>query len=336
MSKRIQESVSEQISSKPTVLEKLENGTIRFEAVVAEADFINGNRRMYPLAVLALAFEAYNQRLVELSALDVGTVDHPEDPFSVSISDLGIIWENFRFEGTSVIGTGLVVGTTRGKDLAVLLEAGVRVGFSTRGIFDWEERVIEDRLIRVAQSCIELEGVDAVVRPSVKHARSRKVMKEEEEQMDKEERAKLEQERDTAASRATEAEGKVSGLEARLLKAEQERDALKVNADKYAAERAKVELETKLTELTSEHRFAESIRNQVKLLGDVVNLENVETIVNTVKGLVEDIAVSASVAERSAEPKGKTDNEGQDTPAQELTTEQKAEEDELRAAGLIY
>ena len=336
MSEPIRERTEEQITSKVSVLEKLENGTIRFEAVVSEADFINGNRRMYPMSVLADGFERLNQRLQEVTTLDVGTVDHPDDPDDISLSDLGIIWEHFKFEGTTVVGVGRAIPTTKGRDLIALLEAGVRVGFSTRGIFEWEERVIDDRLIRHALSCIELEGVDAVVRPSVKHARSRAILKEEEERMDKEERAKLESERDTAASRASEAESKAQRLQEQLDAVLAERDALKADAAVYAAERAKVALSNKVIELVGEHRFAESILAEIKELGEIVTLENAETIVSRVTALVENIAVSASVAERSVEPNGQVDNESQDNPPAEKTQEQLAIEEELRAAGIDY
>ena len=95
------------------VLESTGDGAFRFEAVVSEADYINQNRRMYPERVL---FPAFSKVTAEIER-HPGTVDHPDPYGPVSVSDLGIAWESFWFEGSQVIGRGRIIPTAKGRDL---------------------------------------------------------------------------------------------------------------------------------------------------------------------------------------------------------------------------
>src|SRR5690242_5515429 len=105
MSKQL---LTEERRAPVTVLESDESGTFRFQAVVSEADFINQNRRVYPQEILFPAFERYN---VENSAgvAEPGLVDHPGMFDGVSVSDIGIAWERFWFEGKQILGVGRVI-----------------------------------------------------------------------------------------------------------------------------------------------------------------------------------------------------------------------------------
>jgi hypothetical protein len=341
------EQFTEERRTQAQVLESTD-GAFRFEAVVSEADFLNRNRRIYPEGVLFPAFERLNDRLAE----NPGLVDHPAFGPS-SVSDIGIRWEGFAFEGKAVIGRGRIVPTQKGRDLQAAIEAGVAVGFSTRGYGAAEEVEHEDG--RKARRMVEfdLDTVDAVVDPSVRHARTRHFTKEETEQMEQELKqaqealeaanariAELEAQvtelkaaNETAPATAlaeelVEAESKLSAAEARI----QELEGIVAEGEKAKAEAT---LESKLFELTSEHRFGAAIRAEVAALresGIPVTLENIETLVSRFQALVE----AAGSTANDAAPRGSIESDEDEAPktesARDRLTPQQLEE--LAAMGL--
>lgn len=296
-------------------------GQIRFEAVVSEGDFINQNGRKYPMGVLWPAFE----RLNDNPGKHPGTVDHP-DPFTpVSVSDLGIAWEMFHTEGNQIIGRGRTIDTAKGRDLKAVMEAGIPVGFSTRGRALFENQTLDGQTVRVVTK-LDLETVDAVTDPSVGHARIRNYTKEDREVMDDRLFEAVRKEAD-AAARATVAEGKVQSLESRIETLENRaKDAesklavaegrvaeLESELSTVRASEAKNALEGKLAALTADDRFGPTIRTKAVELG--VTLENAETVVATLRSLVQDKAASANEDVDGPEPKGVVTSTEDDIPA---------------------
>lgn len=329
------------------VLEAGEGGVFRFEAVVSEADFLNRNRRLYPESVLFPAFEALNRKLEERP----GLVDHPGPFDGPSVSSIGIRWEGFHFEGKKVIGRGRIVPTQRGKDLQAAIEAGVAVGFSTRGYGASEEIDHEDGGKARRMTHFDLETVDAVTDPSVYHARTRHFTKEENERMEKE-LQEAKSALSAAEARIAELEGKVAAAEkaaesalalAEQLQAAEEKLSaaearvaeLEAQVADAEAEKAKAALESKLVELTAEHRFGAAIRNEVKALqesGIPVTLENVEGLVARFRSLVE---AAGAAANDGGTPRGDLSTEedaGNEGRTQNELSE--AELAELKAMGL--
>jgi hypothetical protein len=260
------------------------------------------------------------------------------------VRDLGIAWESFRREGSLIIGVGRVIGTAKGRDLQAAMEAGVAVGFSTRGRGAGEEQQLAGRTVFVLDS-YELDTVDAVVDPSVGHARVRSFTKEEKEQMDKELKeaqealeaatgraAELEQQLSEATSAREAAEGLVAerderivSLEARVAELEGELETRQEDA-----------LEAKLISLTNGHRFAPTIIAQAKALG--VTLESAENVVAVLSGMVEGIAAAHNeeVPADEGQPRGVVSTEEDkepEAPADGLTEAQRAE---LDGTGLMY
>lgn len=274
-----------------------EGGVLRFEAIVSEADYVNGNSRLYPEAVLFPAFMALKEKGLENYP---GLVDHPDPWGPGSISDIGIAWEDVWFEGKRVIARGRAVSTTKGKDLCAAMENKIPVGFSTRGYGEWEEETRDGRSVRVFKT-IKFETVaDAVLTPSVTFARVRSISKEEQERMN--------EELQTAQTALSAAEARVAELtaanEAQATVAEAltaDNAALKQRvADLEAAiAAASTEaVEAKLVTLTAGHRFAATIVEQAKALG--ATIETAETVVKSLTALVE----AAATAQPTAAPTG--------------------------------
>jgi hypothetical protein len=293
---------------------------------------------MYPEQVMWPAFEAVNAQIER----HPGTVDHPDPYGPVSVDDLGIAWESFRREGSLIIGVGRIIDTHRGKNLRAAMEAGVAVGFSTRGRGLGEEQQIADRTVYVLSE-YELDTVDAVVDPSVGHARIRSFTKEEKEQMDKElETAQeatrvaetrvveLEQQLSEATSAREAAEGLVAERDTRIAELEARVDELNAQINEGAVDA----LEAKLISLTNGHRFAATIIAQAKALG--VSLENAENVVSVLAGVIEGVAASHNedIADQG-EPRGDVStNEDVETPAEDANAISEEKLAELRLAGL--
>jgi outer membrane murein-binding lipoprotein Lpp len=336
----------EQRVSLAKVVEQQDDGTLVFEAVVSETDYVNENRRIYPLEVLWPAFERLKLRLEN----HPGAVDHPDYVAPVSVDDLGIFWLDFWREGNLIVGRGRIIPTVKGNNLRAVIEAGVSVGFSTRGYGEAEEETRNGRTVSVMRKFdFEPDGsIDAVVRPSVRHARTRTYRKESED-LDIEtltaERDELRQKLEAAEAaaqaaheKATAAEGRAAQAESKLTEADERLTALENEALTLRLEAAKVALENKITGLIGEHRFAATIRGELAELrtaGVVVTAENAEAIVGRLKNLVE----SSATASAEGAPRGVLAND-EDSPAETpnsqpgsgfLTEEQQAD---LRAMGL--
>jgi hypothetical protein len=318
---------------------------VHFEAVVSEADFLNRNRRVYPESVLFPAFARLNEEISKWKAQGfkgaAGAVDHPEG--HMSISDQGLAWEEFIFEGKKVIGRGFIVPTAKGRDLQAVVQAGLPAGFSTRGWADSETFEAEDGKPARRMTALDLETVDAVSDPSVFHARITRVTKEETDKMEEELKqaqealaaaqariAELETQLAEATSAATaageSATATVTALEARVAE-------LEGVVAEAAALKAENELTAKLNELTEGHRFAPTIIAEAREMG--VTLETAEKIVARLTALVEGVAAASNGA---GAPKGDTSTEEDAEPAaeevagkRELTEQEQAD---LKAAGL--
>lgn len=326
------------------VVENNGGGSLRFEAVISEVDYVNNNGRMYPLNVVWPAFEGMMQNI----ARHPGLVDHPGYFEPASVSAVGVVWETFWLEGNLIVGRGRIVPTQKGKDLAAAIEAGIEIGFSTRGYGKSRNVQMDGRTVEMIETYTfdPDGGIDAVINPSVRHARVRGFTKEEIDKMDEElkqikealdatEIAKVE-----AEQKLVEAEAKLAVFEARISELEGVKMTLEARVADLEAELARRDkehaaylLETKLFTLTNEHRFGAAIRAEIKKLaesGVAVTLENIETLVATFTALVESAA--SAVNETGGLPRGDLHTEEDEGMVDTLTPEQR---EELERAGLI-
>lgn len=317
-----------------------ESGVFRFEAVVSEADFVNQNRRKYPMEVLWPAFERMQLKIEQ----HPGLIDHPDFFSPGSVTDAGIMWEEFWKEGNLIYGRGRIIPTEKGKALQAVIEAGVLIGFSTRGYGESEEQTEDGRTIEVmVKYDFKNDGsVDAVLNPSVRHARVRNYRKEDIDTMDEELQKAIEAkgvaenklvEANTALEAAngkiTTLEGSVADLTAQLEAANAKIAELTEKvAEIEAAEAANI-LTAKLNELVEGHPFAAAIIAEARELG--VTVENAERLIPRLKTLVESAAARGN---EQGEPRGeiRTNEDTDPTDNDGLTDEQR---EELAGTGLI-
>lgn len=107
------------------------NGKIILNGVLQKADTLNQNGRIYPLAILQREVRNYQKFIVENRAL--GELDHPDDSV-VNLKNASHLVREAYMEGNVVKGKVEILDTPSGKILQSLIEAGVKLGISSRGV----------------------------------------------------------------------------------------------------------------------------------------------------------------------------------------------------------
>jgi len=146
------------------------DGKTRFRGKFQEAEAINKNKRMYPWKVL----DENMKRLQE--AIDhrrlLGELDHPTDSI-IHFSNASHVITKLWWEGNHLMGEGEILNTPSGKVLNAIINAGVGVGISSRGVGNGTTN--EDGILVIGES-YKLITFDAVADPSTFSAFQEKVM----------------------------------------------------------------------------------------------------------------------------------------------------------------
>lgn len=111
-------------------------GKLILQGIIQKADTKNQNRRIYPKDILGREIENYQKAVRESRA--VGELDHPETS-SVSLKNVSHIIREMAWSGNDVVGRVEVLSTPQGKILESLLESGVTIGISSRGVGSTEK-----------------------------------------------------------------------------------------------------------------------------------------------------------------------------------------------------
>jgi hypothetical protein len=122
------------------LIEKKEDGTKKFqiEGVFAQAEQKNRNGRIYPKAIMENAVAKYVDTQVSKNRA-VGELNHPEGP-TVNLDKVSHLITDLHWEGNDVVGKASILDTPMGQIVKGLLEGGVNLGVSTRGMGSLVER----------------------------------------------------------------------------------------------------------------------------------------------------------------------------------------------------
>jgi hypothetical protein len=148
------------------VTEATENGKKKFaiEGVFMQSDTVNRNGRVYPRAILEGEVDRYNKKYVtERRAL--GELNHPSGP-TVNLDKVSHIITELKMNGKDVYGKAKLLETPCGLIAQNLLEAGVKLGVSSRGMGSLKE----NRGYKEVQKDFMLSAVDIVADPSAPNA----------------------------------------------------------------------------------------------------------------------------------------------------------------------
>ena len=141
----------------------ISEGGMMLTGKLQEADVLNGNQRVYPYKVLAREVKNYNKLVGENRAL--GELDHPDDSV-INLRNASHMVTAIWMEDKSVMGKVKVLNTPSGKVLQSLVESGVKLGISSRGMGS----VSESSDKTVVQEDFQLICFDFVSEPSTPNA----------------------------------------------------------------------------------------------------------------------------------------------------------------------
>ena len=139
------------------------NGMTYLTGKLQEADVQNGNGRVYPYKVLAREVQNYKKLVKENRAL--GELDHPDDSV-INLKNASHMVTDIWMEDKSVMGKVKVLNTPSGQVLKSLVESGVKLGISSRGMGS----VSEGAGKVVVQEDFQLICFDFVSEPSTPNA----------------------------------------------------------------------------------------------------------------------------------------------------------------------
>ena len=122
------------------LVEEKKNGEKSYviEGVFAQAEQKNRNGRIYPRKIMENAVAKYVDEQVSKNRA-VGELNHPEGP-TVNLDKVSHLITDLHFEGNDVVGKASILDTPMGKIVKGLLEGGVNLGVSTRGMGSLEQR----------------------------------------------------------------------------------------------------------------------------------------------------------------------------------------------------
>jgi hypothetical protein len=107
------------------------NGKIIMKGILQKANTLNQNGRVYPIEILEREVRNYQKFIAERRAL--GELDHP-DSSVVELKNASHIVTEAYMEGDICHGTVEILDTPSGQILKSLVESGVTLGISSRGV----------------------------------------------------------------------------------------------------------------------------------------------------------------------------------------------------------
>ena len=142
---------------------EMQNGVLYLSGRLQTADKQNGNGRVYPHEVLKREVSNYMNVVKDNRAC--GELDHPDDSV-VNLKNVSHIVTDMWWEGKDVMGKIKVLDTPSGRILKDLVNAGVKLGISSRGLGSVRESAGQT----IVESDFQLICFDMVSEPSTPNA----------------------------------------------------------------------------------------------------------------------------------------------------------------------
>ena len=124
-----------------TVITEAKDGkpkSFAIEGVFAQAEQKNRNGRIYPKMIMENAVDKYVTEQVNKKR-SVGELNHPEGP-TVNLDKVSHLITALEWKGNDVVGKAQILDTPMGQIVKGLLEGGVQLGVSTRGMGSLESK----------------------------------------------------------------------------------------------------------------------------------------------------------------------------------------------------
>jgi hypothetical protein len=131
------------------------------KGICIEGDRRNANDRIYPLHEIAKAVNTINRQIKEGNSV-LGEVDHPDD-LKINLDRVCHSVEEMWMDGHAGCGKLKILPTPMGELIKTLLQSGVKLGVSSRGSGN-----VDDRTGHVSD--FEIVTIDVVAQPSAPNA----------------------------------------------------------------------------------------------------------------------------------------------------------------------
>ena len=127
------------------------------EGVFLQSELKNRNGRMYPFPVLEKEVNRYNEEYIKTSRA-LGELGHPDGP-TVNLDRVSHRITSLSAEGNNFIGRAQIMNTPMGNIARSLLEDGVKLGVSSRGMGSIDKRedcgvVMDDFMLATAADIV--------------------------------------------------------------------------------------------------------------------------------------------------------------------------------------
>ena len=159
--------ITEEVSNVKIITEgKGSNKKLYIEGVFLQGNIKNRNGRMYPVETLAKEVNRYNEAFVEKGRA-LGELGHPDGP-TVNLDRVSHKITSLVQEGDNFRGKAQLLNTPMGKIASSLLDEGVMLGVSSRGIGSLKED--RDGCKVVGEDFMLATAADIVADPSAPDA----------------------------------------------------------------------------------------------------------------------------------------------------------------------
>ena len=102
------------------------------KGIFMQSDIKNQNGRVYPFSVLKKQVRSFNEKFVKQDRA-LGELGHPMGP-TVNLDRVSHVITELFEDGKNFVGKAKIIDTPNGKIVKNLLESGVRLGVSSRGL----------------------------------------------------------------------------------------------------------------------------------------------------------------------------------------------------------
>lgn len=102
------------------------------EGIFMQSEAKNRNGRLYPKAIMERAVDKYVKEQVEKGRA-VGELNHPDGP-TVNLDKVSHLITKLEWNGNNVMGKAKILNTPMGQIAKGLMEGGVQLGVSSRGM----------------------------------------------------------------------------------------------------------------------------------------------------------------------------------------------------------
>jgi len=125
--------IAEEITEVNFIAEEKEGKKSHFiEGVFLQAEIANKNGRKYPFRTLEREVAKYDEAHIRKGRA-LGELGHPDGP-SINLDKVSHKIESLRAEGNNFIGRAKILDTPNGRIAKSLLDEGVKLGVSSRGM----------------------------------------------------------------------------------------------------------------------------------------------------------------------------------------------------------